>query len=197
LGLISDDAIRWQAVDRADQGEQAMSEIRMRRKDGTIRVIESAVQILAGGQFTLMVSRDITERRQVDAQLQASEQRLQGAFESMLDALSIISPVRDDAEEIIDFRFDYVNDAYCALVGLVREQLQSRRGSEVYAGFPDSEGFATFRRVATSGVACRTEDTIPDLALDGTPQRARLRELSVVPVGDSLMVSQREITDLR
>ena len=50
----------------------------------------------------------------------------------MLDAFTIVSPVRDPDGEIIDFRYRYVNDAYCALVGFDRERLLGHRSGRSF-----------------------------------------------------------------
>ncbi len=53
----------------------------------------------------------------------------------MLDALTILSPVRDDDGEIIDFRYQYVNDAYCELVGFDCGRLLDHQVGEVFPQF--------------------------------------------------------------
>ena len=61
-----------------------------------------------------------------------SEERFRAAAGSMLDSFTIVSPVRGDGGEIVDFRYEYVNDAYCALVGFDREQLLGHRLGELF-----------------------------------------------------------------
>jgi len=59
--------------------------------------------------------------------------------EAMLDSVNVISPVRGSGGEIVDFRYEYVNDADCALVGMQREQLLGRLLGERFLHFPGSE----------------------------------------------------------
>ena len=63
------------------------------------------------------------------------------AAEAMLDSVTWSSPVRDAGGEIVDFRYKYVNDAYCALIGVEREHVLGRRLGELYPHFPGSERF--------------------------------------------------------
>jgi PAS domain-containing protein len=88
-----------------------------------------------------------------EAQLRASEERFHLATGSILDSLTIVSPVRDAGGEIIDFRHTYVNDAYCALVGFDRAQLLGHQLGELFSGFPGSDRFVVYRRVAQTGEA--------------------------------------------
>ena len=84
--------------------------------------------------FALEAMAREERRRAVEAELRASEERFRVAAESMLDSLTILSPVRDRRGEIIDFRHRYVNDAYCALVGLDRERVARPSTRRVVSG---------------------------------------------------------------
>ncbi|HWF51494.1 MAG TPA: PAS domain-containing protein [Solirubrobacteraceae bacterium] len=187
LGLVADATARARALRRAGAGE--MHELRLRRKDGETRLFEFSVQHLDGG-LMLTISRDVTERRRMEAQLKASEERFRVAVESMLDAFAIMSPVRDDRGNAIDFRFEYVNGAYCDLVGFTRERVLGSRGSELFPGFQSSERFAVYCHVMSTGEPLTIEDLIPGLA-------ARVVELSTVPLDGNIVISARDITERR
>ena len=133
-------------------------------------------------------------RRAVEAELRASEERFRVAAESMLDALAILSPVRDDGGEIVDFRLRRVNDAYCALVGLERERVVGHRLGELFPGFPGSERFEVYRRVAVTGELCRTDDLhLPAWA--GASLAARVFDTVIASMGEELVVSARDVTE--
>jgi PAS domain-containing protein len=82
---------------------------------------------------------------------------LRDAVEAMRETLAIVTPVRDDGGELIDLRYVYVNDAFCASAGRTRDQLVGRLGSELTADFATTARFAAFREVLTTGVATRIE----------------------------------------
>jgi GAF domain-containing protein len=86
--------------------------------------------------------------RATEVELRSSEERFAATAGSLLDSFTIVSPVRDPGGEIIDFRHEYINDAYCALVGFGRERLLGHRLGELFPRFPGSERFAVYRRVA-------------------------------------------------
>ena len=95
--------------------------------------------------------------RAAEAERQSSEERFRATAASLLDSFTIVSPVRDPGGEIIDFRHEYINDAYCALVGFDRERLLGHRLGELFPQFPGSDRFAVYRRVAETGEPCRTD----------------------------------------
>jgi len=135
------------------------------------------------------------QRRAVEAELRASEERFRVAAESMLDSLTIISPVRDDHGEIVDFRYEYVNDAYCTLVGFAREQLLGRRLGELFSQFPGSDRFAVYRQVAATRQPCRSDAVHGEEAWAGTALATRVLDITVASMGEDLVVSARDITE--
>jgi len=135
------------------------------------------------------------ERRQAPPERRFSDEEFRAAIESTLDALAIISPVRDPAGKVIDFRFEYVNNVYCALVGLDREQFLGHRFAELFPQFPGSERFAVYRRVAETGEPCRTEAVHEEGAWAGTLLATRVIDTVIAPMGENLVVSARDVTE--
>ena len=155
------------------------------------------IRVTSVGDQVAITWIDATERRSIEAQLRASEERFRAAAESMLDALFVISPVRDDHGEIVDFRYEYVNDAHCKLVGFDREQLLGHRIGELFPDYPGSDRFAVYRRVAVTGEPCRTDDVHHEGAWAGTPLATRVVDTIIASVAESLVVSARDVTERR
>jgi PAS domain S-box-containing protein len=197
VGLIADDAIRTDTIRRSDQGVEGPSEIRWCRRDGSARLLEATAQPLAGGRLNLVISRDITERRSLEESLRASEQRFRGAVESMLDAFTIISPVHDGVGQIVDFRYEYANDAYCGLVACDRERLIGTTVGGLFPAFAGSARGAVYRRVAETGEAFRTEELRTGDAWAGTTIADRVLDTMVVAVDGNLVISARDVTERR
>ena len=130
-----------------------------------------------------------------DERRQAVETELRVAAESILDSFTIVSPVRDPGGEIIDFRHEYINDAYCALVGFDSEQLLGHRLGELFPQFPGSERFAVYRRVAESGEPCRSDAVYGEGAWAGTLLATRVIDTVIAPIGENLVVSARDVTE--
>ena len=73
------------------------------------------------------------------------------AFESMLDGVVILSPVRSAQGGIVDFRYEYINEAGCRLNRMPRERHLGQRLREVLPGFRGSGLFDDFVRVVQTG----------------------------------------------
>ena len=150
-----------------------------------------------GGEDAVVTTfTDITARRSAEARLRESEERFQAAIGTMRDAVAILSPVRDETGEIVDFRFDYANDAHCELVGRDREQLLRRRVGEVFPDWARSERFEVYRRVMLTGTPFRSEDFHPEQAW-GAEFARRVIDNVVARAGEQLVVSARDVTDRR
>jgi PAS domain S-box-containing protein len=98
------------------QGGSEHLETFHRRKDGVIFPVEvfSRHLWLGENEFHVAFVQDITERKQVEAELQASEIRYRTLVESQID---LISRYRSDT------MLTFVNDAYCQFYGKTREEL--------------------------------------------------------------------------
>ena len=94
------------------------SEYRVRRPDGTTRVVRSINDVVpgpdGGAERMVGVFADVTARRQAEAALRESEERFGAAFEQ-----SVVGIVLCD----LDGRIRRANAAFCALVGRPPEAL--------------------------------------------------------------------------
>jgi PAS domain S-box-containing protein len=87
-----------------------------RRKDGTLFPVEiSVADILDQGHRVFIGAiRDITERKRIEQEMQVSAARYRSLIETQADVIA-----RSDLEG----RLTYVNDAYCRMFGMRREDL--------------------------------------------------------------------------
>jgi PAS domain S-box-containing protein len=197
IGLVADDAQRAAATASADRGSGGMYDAEIRRKDGTIRLLEISIQLLAGNEVALTISRDVTDRERAARELAVHEARFRAAAESTPDGFAIISPVRDDRGEIVDFRFEYVNDAYTRLVRLERGQLLGQRLGAVFPGFTESERFASCREVVLTGVPCHTEDVAPGSIINAPARAGLVLDVNIASMGEDLVITARDVTERR
>ncbi|MBE9533992.1 MAG: PAS domain S-box protein [Proteobacteria bacterium] len=79
-----------------------------------------------GETATMVLMRDITERREAEEALRESEERFRSIFEKSRDAICLIDSER---------RYLMVNEAMCELIGVPREELLNKH----YSTFMDKE----------------------------------------------------------
>jgi PAS domain S-box-containing protein len=120
LGLVADHAGRSEALDRADQDRAGMHELRIRRKDGEIRLFDFSVQLLPE-DLMLTFSRDATESRRVEAQLRDSEERFRLLAENSRDVIRLY-----DAGVTIR----YASPSCATVLGYEPEELVGHHASE-------------------------------------------------------------------
>ncbi len=107
---------RLELVRRALAGEDCQAELEAIRSDGTrIRTEVHAIPFRHRGEpHVLAIARDITERKQSEEALRASEEQYRAIFNASADAMLL----RNDSMTIVD-----ANPAFLALCGLTREQI--------------------------------------------------------------------------
>jgi PAS domain S-box-containing protein len=104
------------AVETVKRDGTAMFEWRRRRKDGSLHWDDVRLKaVTIGGQRRILaITRDITERKQADAALRASEEQYRAIFEASADAM-----VLWDSQ----FRRVDINPAYEAMYGWTRDEV--------------------------------------------------------------------------
>lgn len=142
---------------RAEAGGPARLEWSLRRFDGTWLPVEVVITRVADVEPSMVVvmARDDSKRRRVDAELRASEERFRRMFEDSADAMALIDPATG--------RFMDVNQALLVKLGYERkEQLVGTPVSGAAPGTqPDglssSEGASMAIRRALREGSIRTE----------------------------------------
>jgi PAS domain S-box-containing protein len=130
---------------------------------------------------------DVTERRE-------AETRFHTVVEGLLDPLYIMTSIRGDGGDIVDFRWDYVNGAACRMLGLQPGQAIGRNLLEVLPAHRSLGLFDAYRKVVETGEPLVREaflyrGTVKDMG----PIRVGL-DIQAIRLGDGLVATSRDIT---
>ncbi len=123
---------------------------------------------------------------------QEAHSQFLAAAETSLDAFGLFESVRDDAGEIVDFRFLYVNANAERLAGLARSALLGQTLSAVTPIRATSSMFAKFCRVVDSGEPLNEEFPVKFDSVKATWLRSQ-----VVKLGDGLAVTFSDISEAK
>jgi diguanylate cyclase (GGDEF)-like protein/PAS domain S-box-containing protein len=136
--------------------------------------------------------RDVSDREASALALRTSEERFRACVETLPDALSIFTAVRQDSGEIVDFRWDYANVAASAMTGYPPGELPGRRLLEVLPDHRPSGMFDVYKRVVETGEPFHEPSLwYEDVWGDGT------RQVRATRVQDGFVVVTREVTGQR
>ncbi len=96
-----------------------------------------------GEPHLLSVIQNISERKQAERALEATEVKVRTVFNTMEEGMALNELVFDSAGEIVDYRILDVNTAFEQIATLSREQAVGKLATEIYYGM-SSEGINQF-----------------------------------------------------
>ena len=148
----------------AQPGHAVLMDVRLRHRDGRWKDFETIghVRVTKRGPEIVSNSRDVSRRKAAERSARASEERFRTVAATMPDGFMLFRSVRDDAGSIVDFEWDYTNEAGAALVNRTHEDLLGSRLLAEMAELPDVVLFRELVRVVETGVPLRREFTHRD-----------------------------------
>ncbi|MGZ6315559.1 MAG: GAF domain-containing protein, partial [Candidatus Limnocylindrales bacterium] len=158
-----------------------------------IGLLEELARDVSAGLASL---EDAAEHRQAQAALTESESRFRATAETLIDPFVILRVVRDRTGRIVDFIYEFANEAACVANHVSREELIDRRLLDL---LPEHESAGLIELYA------RTVETGEPLVLDdllytdswGGERMERVFDVRASKIGDAIAYSWRDITERR
>ena len=128
------------------------------------------------------------------AGLEASEERLRTALDTMLDGVTIQTAIRDEQGRIVDFRVAYSNPAVGVISGLGRAERVGHTLLELFPAHRTNGLFDAYVRVVEPAVPFASDDLRHvDPGAAGGPID-RVLDLRAARLGDGYVLSVRDMT---
>jgi PAS domain S-box-containing protein len=163
-----------------------------------------AVQAIKMGAEDYLVKRDLTpkllqstlrsaiENTRLRLQLQQCRERFQISVDNMLDCFGIYSAIRDEAGQITDFRFEYLNAAALESNRMTASDL----GKGLFEVFPSTHArglFEEYCQVVETGEPLVKED-LAYSDVFGVQQLTRAYDVRINKLNDGFVASWRDVT---
>ena len=168
------------------------------RRDGSVFPVEVNVAVTTDEDGTelyrVVHMHDTSERKRTERELVQRDDRFRSAVNSMLDAFAVARAVRDEHGEIVDFVYEYVNDAACRDNRRSREDTVGQRLLDVIPQPTDSGNFAQYVTVVETGEPLEVNGArYRDRWGEGDPA-VHVYDYRVVRFGDGITITWRDVT---
>jgi PAS domain S-box-containing protein len=120
---------------------------------------------------------------------------LDEAFDQFPDGLSVLTAVRDDDGAIVDFLAIYANAALERISAMAIADIVDHRLLDFVPAFRDIGPFDAYRTVVETGAPWEQEVAFDGVV--GATHIAGVFEMRAVGLGDGILVTYRDMTDLR
>ncbi|MCH8567838.1 MAG: PAS domain S-box protein [Balneolales bacterium] len=188
--------------DVAVAGEKELNFIhRIILPDGSIRWVHELGRLVKdeNGKPTAIEGtvQDITKHKEAELQLNEiseklrdSEKRFRIAQEISPDGFTIMHPLRNEKQEIIDFTWVYQNEAIARINGIEPANAVGKRLLEVFPAHYETELFQAYKDVANIGKSKIIDEVyVGDIVSVPTWLR-----LVIVPMGNDIAILTQDIT---
>ncbi len=113
-----------------------------RPSDNVVRIVHSVAEYDAARNSVLGTMQDITERKQAEEAIRASQRYLHAVLQTTADGFWVLDP---------QGRFCDVNDAYCVMSGYTRDEVLGMRIGDVVIDEAPADTEARMRRIVAAG----------------------------------------------
>jgi len=131
------------------------------------------------------------ENAQLHRKLQQSEERFRTSVENMIDCFSILSAIRNQSGQIVDFKMDYLNATALESHKITAKEMEKSL-CQLFPDFYQSELFREYCQVVETGQPLIKESQ--DYSILGNEYFNKVYDIRVSKLGDGLVTSWRDVT---
>lgn len=157
--------------------------------DGVVTAAWLKLQVVKLDDGVVVTASDISERKQRELTLAASEHRFVAAMESSLDSFYILESVRE-AGEIIDFRFTFANGVGGRMMSRPLDGIIGHQLCELVPEHRHDGMFLRYKQVVETGLPLSDE-----LLLNLKDIDVSWTKIQVVKLDDGIAVTASDISD--
>ncbi|HLO86111.1 MAG TPA: PAS domain S-box protein [Nostocaceae cyanobacterium] len=164
-----------------------------------VQAMKSGIQdYLVKGQITAehlsATVNSAIKNAQLRQELQKSEERFRTSVENMLDCFGIYSAIRNEQNEITDFRIDYVNAAACECHQLTKEEQLGQKLCEILPVYRESGLFTEYCQVVETGEPL-VKEAQEYIYSNGYQELIRAFDIRIRKMEDGFVASWRDVTE--
>jgi PAS domain S-box-containing protein len=153
-----------------------------------VKSSSSSAAVLAGSQASDRRAEPLA------AGLARCEECFHTSIETLIDPFVLLRPLRDQAGRIVDFVYEYANDAACESNVLAREELVGMRVRERVTQLAPVGLFDAYVTVFESGESLALDDFAQPSRRGGEPEQ-RCFDVRALKAGALLVLTWREVTE--
>lgn len=174
--------------------DEEMEIITKKGKRAWVRTTGEAVRDYKGKIIKIHGAfQDISEYKKISDALIAYERQFKSSIDSLLDAFGMYTSIRDNNNEIVDFRIDYVNPKACELNKMSKEEQIGRGLCEILPSHRLSGLFGEYVELVKTGNVIEKESVIYQDTYNGEFTK-RTFEIKASKLSDGFVATWRDIS---
>lgn len=136
---------------------------------------------------------DIDEHKEVERALLENERKFRISLETLLDSFAIFSAIRKN-DNIIDFKFEYINEVGCRLNQKTYGEQVGYSLLEIFPELKSSSLLHEYINVVETGNSLVKESLIYE-NIDGERKLSKALDIRAVKLGDGFALAWRDVTE--
>ncbi|RYZ26300.1 MAG: PAS domain-containing protein, partial [Chitinophagaceae bacterium] len=136
-----------------ETGEPAITQYYLEPADRWIEVSISKMD----AEHQIYIFSDVTSIKQAQIRVEQAAERLSAVFNASQSGMFIFSPVINEKNEVIDFRFVITNPSFAAYVGQTPDTLKGELGSKWFPGYLTNGVFDMYKKTYITGETLRRD----------------------------------------